>query len=1007
MRAGSSSRIYASLDRGDNALSPRRNSIGRRVAVSAVMLASIACAQVASADTLVSWDIPYSTASSAPVYGSALSGLTVSAITAPGLTQNSSSTSWRWANLLNSSTVNPASMTNKDFEWTFTTGARTTASITQITGGTVSPSGTGWSTSVQLWAQTVDNTGTSSWTQVGSSLATTGSAVAVSMDSAFFSVGSPYNVNAGTTVTFKLVPLGATGGSSSPKIAWTAASGSASGADVSLIGTTSGSAWNMSWAGGSSGSWNYSSANWQKDGAGSAQAFVAGDNATISSNGAVITVDAGGVTSGAVSVTNSSGTVSIGGGSLSASSLTKSAAGTLVLSASNAFATGVTASGGVVEIGHGSSLGSATATIDGATLRATVAALSTPIAIGAGGATIDTGSGLALNGAITGAGNTLTATGAGVLTLGGAVGTNKNGIVLSSTGATPIVFSGAGAKEFAGTNSVAGTISGTNQTININGNAVFGGAGTLVVNGGTISTVFNSAAGTGGSATIGMNVQFANAVTLNAASGKILKFDTGILTGSGTLTTQGSGGVQFNSTGTSTFGGSIVNSTSLTASAPSLVGVSSISTSSGLTIDGKTAFSNPTIAAAITGAGSVTKTSDGDITLTGVNTFSGGLTINNAGTVYVNAASGLGAGSITSGSAGRVGLAAASASSVTIPNNLNTGASGVQSLAFAAGSGKTIVLTGTATGSGQLKVSGGGDLDLTQLAANSSTGGIEIGTGRILTNLTSLGSGTMNFGTGVNSYLVPTVAGTLSMPITIGSASGNGYTANINTNGNALTITSVIADKVGNANGGLLNKLGAGSLVLAAANTYTGATTVSAGRLAVNGSLDAASAVTVLSGATLGGNGTIGGITTVAGIVAPGNSIGTLTIANDVVWNGAATAGSNTDWVFELGASSTSDLLAITGGASDFIKDSTSGSVYRFDFGNSAEQGTFTLVTWGGITNFSAGDFSYTGLPTGNTATFSLTSNALNVIIVPEPTALLLAALGAGGLWLAGRRRAK
>jgi len=201
-------------------------------------------------------------------------------------------------------------------------------------------------------------------------------------------------------------------------------------------------------------------------------------------------------------------------------------------------------------------------------------------------------------------------------------------------------------------------------------------------------------------------------------------------------------------------------------------------------------------------------------------------------------------------------------------------------------------------------------------------------------------------------------------------------------------------------------KIGAGSLVLSGSNGYTGATTVSAGRLAVNGSLDAASSVTVLGGATLGGNGTIGGITTVAGVVAPGNSIGTLTIANDVVWNGAATAGSSTDWVFELGTSNTSDLLAISGGASDFLKDSTAGSVYRFDFANSAEQGTFTLVTWGGITNFLAGDFSYTGLANGNTATFSMTSNGLNVIIVPEPASLMLVALGGAGVAVfAGRRR--
>lgn len=64
------------------------------------------------------------------------------------------------------------------------------------------------------------------------------------------------------------------------------------------------------------------------------------------------------------------------------------------------------------------------------------------------------------------------------------------------------------------------------------------------------------------------------------------------------------------------------------------------------------------------------------------------------------------------------------------------------------------------------------------------------------------------------------------------------------------------------ANIGGLTKTGAGTLTLAAANLYTGATSVDAGRLNVTGSL-ANTAVTVSSGATLGGNGAIGGAVTI------------------------------------------------------------------------------------------------------------------------------------------------
>jgi hypothetical protein len=47
-------------------------------------------------------------------------------------------------------------------------------------------------------------------------------------------------------------------------------------------------------------------------------------------------------------------------------------------------------------------------------------------------------------------------------------------------------------------------------------------------------------------------------------------------------------------------------------------------------------------------------------------------------------------------------------------------------------------------------------------------------------------------------------------------------------------------------------------------------------------------------GATLGGSGTIGAPTIISGVLAHGNSIGTLTAANDVTWNGGE------NWVFEL-----------------------------------------------------------------------------------------------------------
>jgi autotransporter-associated beta strand protein len=80
--------------------------------------------------------------------------------------------------------------------------------------------------------------------------------------------------------------------------------------------------------------------------------------------------------------------------------------------------------------------------------------------------------------------------------------------------------------------------------------------------------------------------------------------------------------------------------------------------------------------------------------------------------------------------------------------------------------------------------------------------------------------------------------------------------------------------------GGSLVKDGAGTLALAAANTYTGATTVSNGTLLVDGSLSS-TAVTIQAGGTLGGTGTVAGEVTCDGTVAPGASPGILTLAGN------------------------------------------------------------------------------------------------------------------------------
>jgi autotransporter-associated beta strand protein len=122
-------------------------------------------------------------------------------------------------------------------------------------------------------------------------------------------------------------------------------------------------------------------------------------------------------------------------------------------------------------------------------------------------------------------------------------------------------------------------------------------------------------------------------------------------------------------------------------------------------------------------------------------------------------------------------------------------------------------------------------------------------------------------------------------------------------NQNTATITAPVAGTNG------LAKSGAGTLVLAATNTYINTTIINGGTLLVNGSIT--SPVAVVSPATLGGGGIINGAVTVmsGGTLAPGNAgIGTLTISNSLTLLAVSTN------VMELSKNPLSnDLLNVTG----------------------------------------------------------------------------------------------
>jgi fibronectin-binding autotransporter adhesin len=156
-----------------------------------------------------------------------------------------------------------------------------------------------------------------------------------------------------------------------------------------------------------------------------------------------------------------------------------------------------------------------------------------------------------------------------------------------------------------------------------------------------------------------------------------------------------------------------------------------------------------------------------------------------------------------------------------------------------------------------------------------------------------------------NTYTGPTTISSGMLMIGQGNPGEPGSIASSIVNNSGTIAFNRVEDLTyaGAINGsGTLEKQAAGKLTLTGTHTYTGATTVSAGTLLVNGIIGA-SAVSVTNG-TLGGNGVIKGPVTIAsaGRLSPGSSIGVLTVSNSLNLSGTT--------VMELNAATaTNDLV--------------------------------------------------------------------------------------------------
>jgi autotransporter-associated beta strand protein len=185
--------------------------------------------------------------------------------------------------------------------------------------------------------------------------------------------------------------------------------------------------------------------------------------------------------------------------------------------------------------------------------------------------------------------------------------------------------------------------------------------------------------------------------------------------------------------------------------------------------------------------------------------------------------------------------------------------------------------------------------------------------------------------------------------VTIGSLEGEGLvfpgstTLTIGSNNLSTTFSGSIQDGGGPTNEGIasLAKVGSGALTLSGTNTYTGSTTVSAGKLVVDGSLT--SAVTVNNGGTLGGGGTVQSVTlSTGGKAAPGDPK-TLTVNGDYQQAGASTL------ALAIAGTAPNEFDQLIVGGSVTL---SSGSILELDFiGGFAPQAgdEFDLLSFGSL----------------------------------------------------------
>ncbi|MHA6197227.1 autotransporter-associated beta strand repeat-containing protein [Pseudomonas wadenswilerensis] len=618
---------------------------------------------------------------------------------------------------------------------------------------------------------------------------------------------------------------------------------------------------------GGSGVWSSSASNWAKaDGntneawAGKTAAFAGSTGVVLvqgqqtvnalqfKTNGYVLVQGAAGAldlvngTGGTASVVTDTGiSAQIATNITGTGKLTKSGAGTLILSGSNSHSGGTVLSAGTLAVRSDSALGTGNLVLGSGT---TLVADSFPPT---------------LNNALVTNGVSTLLVSVSRLTLGGAI-----------SGAGGLIKTGAGTLVLNGSNNMLGNFN-LNAGGLIIGNGLALGSGSLVTSTGT--TLDASLPG----------VTVDNNVVINGDLIFLGNRDMslgGVISGTGNLIHNG--GNALNLTGASTFNGTLTlkggtlrlgQNTSLGNAQLNVTGSATLQSAANISVANAVDLgamltvvgsNDLNLSGVVTGAGPLRKSGAGTLTLSGNNQARTGNTEVDNGTLRLGHANALGSGTLSVNGIATV----ESSSALTVSNAVDV--SGVMTV----GGSNDLTLNGVLSGSGGLTKAGTSTLTLG--GNNTFDGTYNINAGKLVS------SDALTLGHPAQV----TVASGASLVLTNGGGTAQlDGAGRVEANGGLFSIGS--GNFAGALSGtGMVEKYGSGTLTLSGTSSLSGTFMAAGGQLLINGSLGSGN-VHVDSGATLGGSGSVGGTVLVGNggriAVSSGSvlSLGSLMLNND------------------------------------------------------------------------------------------------------------------------------